>query len=290
MKLIMLCLLCATGVLLSGEPLLEKLVLFNGDTAKTWSAAEATMLPSTDRVKTAGPSLHWHITVDYYAGEAKYPIGWPRVSHTVTGATGDWSAWDFLHMWIYTGTSREALPTAPVSLIISQGGDKSLNYSRTLSELKKGEWVEVRIPISKFSQPNDVRVMQFSIAEDKYHHQDKLDFYIDDLALLRYAAPTVLDFTAVNAVMFDDVRQIPVSFRLTGISQFEHKRVTWELRRQGRVMAGGTVESGRGGQRVALDVSKASLQAGDYELRASVEGGTATATALVRVVASPWRL
>ena len=290
MKLIALCLLCAASALRSDEPLLEKLVLFNGDTAKTWSAAEATMLPSTDRVKTAGPSLHWHITVDYYAGEAKYPIGWPRVSHAVTGAAGDWSAWDFLHMWVYTGTSREALPPVPATLIISQGADKSLNHLRTLSELKKGEWVEITIPISKLSQPNDVRLMQFSIAEDKYHHQDRLDFYIDDLALLRYAAPTVMGFTAVNAVMFDDVRQIPVSFRLTGISQFEHKHVTWELRRQGRVKAGGTVECGRGGQRVALDVSKASLQAGDYELRASVEGSTASAAARVRVVASPWRL
>lgn len=282
-------LFCGIALLcVAGEPPMEKLVLFGGDSAKSWSAAEATMTPSADHVKTSGASLHWHITVDYYAGESKYPIGWPRVSHSFAESARDWSAWDFVHVWIYTETSRDKLPREPVGLAIS-APDKHSSYYRPLSELKKGEWVEIKVPVSQIPRPSDVRSIQFHIAEANYKHGDKLDLYMDDLALLRYAEPVLLDFAAENAVMFADARALPVRFQLAGIKPGASAGVTCELVRDGKVAAHVVWTAQRGPQRFAFDLGRQKLAPGNYELVACVAGGTQPATARVRVVESPWR-
>ena len=281
------CLLCLSGSLLAEQPQMERRVLSDGTTAKTWSMAEATMESATDVAKTGGPSLHWHVTVDHFAGEPKYPIGWPRVGLTLKGDARDWSAWDYLHFWIHARTSRKELPRVPAVLNILQGQGKSSPYMFILSDLKKDEWLEVKIPVSKLSLASDVRTLQFNIAEDQYHHQDTLDFHIDDLALLRYASPTLVEFASVNAVMFSDAKFVPASFTLSGIKPDEHKRVRLQLKRDGQVIASGEFDAKRGTQQLALNVSKASLKPGEYELVGAVDGG-ASSVAHVRTVESPW--
>lgn len=271
------------------EPKMERRVLSDGAAAKAWSQSEATMESSTDVVKTGGPSLHWRVTVDHHAGEPKYPIGWPRVSLALKGGARDWSAWDYLHFWIRMSTSRKELPRVPAVLNIPQGAaGKTAPFMLILSDLKKDRWLEVRIPVAKLAVAKDVHMLQFNIAEDQYHHQDTLDFYIDDLALLRHATPALVDFTAVNAVMFSDARSVPASFMLSGIPAGEPRRVTLELRQAGAVIAASDYTTVRGTQRLVLDVSKAVLKPGEYELAGSVEGGAA-ALSSVRVVASPWQ-
>jgi len=268
---------------------MEKRVLFGGDSAKTWSPAESTVTPSAERVKVSRASLHWHVTVDFYGGEKNYPIGWPRFSHAIPeGPQRDWSGWDYLSMWIYTETSREALPREPVGLGL-YAPDKSSAYSRTLSELKKGEWAEIRIPLSQIPRHQDVRSMQFHIAEARYKHEDKLDLYVDDIALLRYARPTLLEFAAENAVMFANAQCVPVRFQLAGVKPDASVEVACELKRDGKAAARATVRAARGAQRVALDLGRKKLVPGDYELIATVAGNPQPVTAKVRLVESPWR-
>lgn len=289
MKHLPLCLLCLSSSLLAEQPQMERHVLSDGTSAKTWSMAEATMESATDVVKAGGPSLHWHVTVDHFAGEAKYPIGWPRVGLTLKGDACDWSAWDYFHFWIHARTSRKALPRVPAVLSVLQGQGKSSPYMLVLSDLKKDEWLEVKIPTSKLPLANDVRTLQFNIAEDQYHHQDTLDFHIDDLALLRYAAPTLVEFSSVNAVMFGDAKFVPASFTLSGIKPDEHKRVTLQLKRDGKIIASGEFDAKRGAQQLALEVRKVLLKPGGYELTGTVDGGGAAVVSRVRIIESPWR-
>lgn len=268
---------------------MEKQVLFAPESAKKWSQAECSLEPSTARQRAGMPTLHWHITVDYTTGEPKYPIGWPRITYAVpAGPQRDWSGWDFLHFWVYTDTSRETLPRDPVGLSLSMP-DKSSTLHRPLAELKKGAWIEITVPIATLIRPGDVRVFQFHISESNYRHQDTLDFYIDDLALLRYAKPTLLDFAAERAVMFVDAKSIPATFRLVGIQAGQSTEVACELRQQGRVAARTSLKASRGPQHALFDVSHARLQPGDYEMIATVPGGTQAATAKVRLVESPWK-
>lgn len=275
----------ATGITRDG--VWEKFPLVDTADAKAWSVAESEVQPSAERAKSAPRSWHWHVTVDHFAGEPKYPIGWPRISHAFpAGVARDWAAWDFLHVWVLVETSREALPAEPAGLGLLNP-DRANGYNRPLRELRKGEWVELNLPIAQIPRPGDVRQIQFHIAEANYRHGDTLDFYFNDLALARYAEPVLFDLAAENAVVFSDVRRLPVRFQLLGVKPGERAAVTCELRRAGRMVARTTADMERGAQRPVLALSGPSLSPGDYEVWAKV--GVREATARLRVVETPWQ-
>lgn len=267
----------------------ERRVVFGPESAPRWSAAESRVDAAPAPAAPDRPTLHWHVTVDHTAGEVKYPIGWPR-AHGVLAelAARDWSAWDFLQLRVYTDSSRASLPAEPVGLILHTP-DKAAAYQRPLAELQKGRWVDIRIPLAQVPRRHDVRLLQIHIAESKYRHQDQLDLYFDEIVLLRYARPTLVDFAAEGAVLFADTKFIPVRFQLLGVPADTAVEVTCELRRDGQVAAQAAARGTRGAQRVVLDVSRQSLAPGAYELAARVAGGGAPATAPMRLVASPWK-
>lgn len=270
------------------EPPLEKRIVFGPESSSAWSVAESTVERSTVHTRNGSPVLHWHITVDHFAGEPQYPIGWPRANCALRDAAArDWSEWDYFQFWVYTDTTRAALPQEPVGLTLYTP-EKQDAYHRPLTELKKGEWVQVRIPLAQVPRHHDVRLMQVHISESQYRHQDQLDFYFDELALVRYAQPTLLDFAPEGQALFADEQQLPVRFQLTGVKSNERVEVTCELRTGATVVARTTVAAARGPQRVVIDLSSAKPQAGEYQVVARASGG-AEASARVRLVASPWQ-
>ena len=273
----------------ASPPVMERQLLFGGASAQGWSPAESTLEVSAAHVKVNATALHWHVTVDYYSGEPKYPIGWPRFGRSIpAGPQRDWSGWDYLHFWVYTTASRHTLPRDPLGLGLHTP-DRTRAFSLSLTELKLNEWVEIRIPISKIARPNDVRNIQFHIAEANYKHQDQLDLFIDDLALLRYAHPTLLDFAAETAVLFADAKLVPATFQLVGVKSGEMLPVTCELRREGKVLARTTAQMTRGPQRIVVELGRGGLAPGFYELTATAGDGASAPPATVRVVESPWR-
>ncbi|MCX7007153.1 MAG: hypothetical protein NTY53_07880 [Kiritimatiellaeota bacterium] len=284
-----LCLLTTASVFATAAPEMEKQLLFGGVSTKGWSPAESTLEVSAAHVKVNTNALHWHVTVDYYGGEAKYPIGWPRFGRNIPeGEQRDWSAWDFLHAWIFTTSSRAALPKEAIGLGLHTP-DKSSAFNTTMSQLKIGEWVEVVIPIAKIARPGDVRNIQFHLSESNYKHADQLDLWIDDLALLRYARPVVLDFAAETAVLFTDAKVVAARFQLAGVKPNATVPVTCELRRAGNVVAQSTVQATRGAQRIVIEPKSGTLTPGVYELTARAADGQPAAPVQLRVVESPWR-
>ena len=267
---------------------MEKRVVFGPESAKQWSAAESSLEASTRRTRTGQPALHWHITVDHFGGEAKYPVGWPRINCALREpALRDWSDWDYLQFWVYTDTSRATLPREPVGLILHTP-DKEGAYHRPLPELKKGVWVQIRLPLSEVPRRHEVRLMQFHISDSNYRHQDELDLYFEEIALLRYAQPTLLEFTPENTVMFADANVVPVRFNLAGLKPGENAEVTCVLRQEAKVVAETKVKAGRGPQRMALKLGGTKMRAGDYEVQARVADRTQAAAVRVRLVESPW--
>ena len=122
-----------------------------------------------------------------------------------------------------------------------------------------------------------------------YRWNYQLDFYIDDLALLRYAQPTVLDFAAETAVMFANAKAVAVRFQLAGVKPGDTVPVACELRRDGRVVASATTQSARGPNRIVIEPARGSLAPGMYELTARAGDGQSAPPAALRVVESPWR-
>lgn len=283
--------LCCVFLVVAGrasEEAFEKSLLFSGEVPSRWSAAESAMGRSSQRAKVSDGSLHWHVTVDYETGEVNYPIGWPRVSHAIAEGNRDWSGWEFLRMWVYADSSREALPRDPVGLGLHTP-DKASAFHRPLSELRKGEWTEVVVPIAQLPAAGaDVRQIQFHISESNYRHGDTLDIYIDDLCLARHAAPLLSDFSAECRVMFSDACELAVRFGVMGVKQNEQVEVACELRREGEPAARGAWKVPRGPQRCVLKLGGERLAPGEYELVARLGGSGEPVTAPVRVVESPW--
>jgi hypothetical protein len=270
----------------AGDPGLEKQALLGGDLEKVWATAESDVAVETHRVKASGAAMRWHIAVDHFGGEAKYPIGWPRVWRTLKGPERDWSAWDFLEFWVYAETSREKLPTTPVTLLVrTEAGEGS--GSRPLTELKKGEWVQFVIPVADLPRPEAVQQIMFSISDANYRHQDQVTFTIADLALVRYAAPTLLDFAPEQGVTFADAAGLAVRFRVTGLKPGETAECSCELRRDGVVVSRSTLSAGRGAHRLVLAFGEKPAAPGLYEVTARIGAGPPQ-TAAVRLVEPPW--
>lgn len=272
---------------LAGDAPLETRILFQSDSAKSWSAPESTMDASSKRVKTHPASLHWHVTVDYNAGEVNYPIGWPRINHAFAESERDWTDWEYLRMWIYTETSRETLPREPVGLALHTP-DKISAYTQRLTELKKNEWVEVRIPLSLLPETHEVRLIQLHISESSYQHGDTLDLYIDDLALERHATPVIGELAAETPVMFADARQLPVRFQVLGLRKGAQSDLGYALRHQGQTVAQGTWKVTRDSRRALAEITSFPLPAGAYELVTTISPGGSSASAPLRIVESPW--
>ncbi|MBM3471959.1 MAG: hypothetical protein FJX75_01640 [Armatimonadetes bacterium] len=231
-----------------------------------------------------GRSLHFHIDVDHTAGEPNYPIGWPRMAMKPPAELQDWSRCDFLELVIHTETSRESLPSSPLGFI-AHTPDKQNAYNRNLAELRKGETTTIVIPLSQIPRHNFVPHIQFFISESNYKHGDVLDFYIDDIALTRYAGPTLSDFVALQSIAFSDVSCLGARFRLLGVEEGKTAAVKASIRQGGAAVAEAQWELARGEHEMWLPLKKP-LTSGEATLELSL--GESKQAAKVRIVASPY--
>lgn len=271
----------------AGGAAMERRPLVGGDMAKAWATIESTATPEAAAGSAAAPVMRWHVAVDHLGGEPKYPIGWPRVWRTFKGAEGDWSGWDYLEFRLRAETTREKLPAAPVTLLVKADSGTG-SWTRSLAAAKKGEWVPFTIPVADLPQPGAVREIMFSTSDSNYRHKDEVTFLIADLALVRYAAPTLLDLAPEQSVLFADAASVAVQFRASGIKPGDTAPCVCELRQGGAVVARATATVGRGSHRLVLTFGEKPPAPGAYELTARLADGPPT-TAAVRLVESPWK-
>ena len=278
----------ASAQMIVREGPMEKLVLDGGEDVSPWGVAEATVTADAAHVKQGETAMHLAIPVDHYAGQPDYPIGWPRTYRDFREPwQQDWSSFEFFSFCIYCATSREALPSEPLGLILYTP-DKVRAYNRTLTELKKDEWVHVVIPLNQVPRHESVTRIQFYISESRYSHGDTLDIYVDDIALTRYAEPTIDAFAVGQKAIWSDARWLPATFRMLGLQAGDEAVVEFQVRRGRRVAARATRSVAQGTQRAWIDLGPRALPAGSCEVAARLKGARDWVTAPVRVVASPW--
>lgn len=269
-----------------GGAVMERVPLFDGRTEKVWFTAESEVAAETNGPSATAPSLRWQIKVDHYGGEPKYPIGWPRVWRAFKGDERDWSSFDFLEFRVRADTTREKLPGTPVTLQVRTDVGEG-NWSRPLTELKKGEWVKFAFPLGELPKLKAVNQIMFSISDSDYRHNDEVEFTIADLALTRFTAPTLLEFVPEQAVLFTDAPGLPVRFRVSGLKAGQRAEVVCELQRDGKTIARETLAAGRGPQRLVMRPGEKPWPPGAGELVGRIgEGPPQIST--VRWVESPW--
>jgi len=277
---------CAQEQAATPEPKMEKLPISDEETGEGWDVAEATMTPSETHARE-GKALNFHIDVDHSTGEPNYPIGWPRTYHNNPEDRRDWSQWDFLDFWLYADTSRDKLPSSPLGLIL-RCPDRESSWSRTLSEAKKGEWVHFRFPLADIPNIHDCTAIQFFIAESNYTHKDVVDFYIDELALLRYAEPTIVSLRPLQGLLYKDEAAVRVEVDVSGLDIGEMAEVSCRLKQAKEMLGGRVTQVTRGRQTFLLELDVTRLAPGDGRLEARVMEDGPIMSRPIRVVSSPW--
>ena len=267
------------------EPPMEELMIADGDSGSVWTPAEATMEPDDVHAR-AGRAMHFHIDVNHSTGQPDYPIGWPRAYTTIPEGQRDWTDWDFIDFWLYADTSREGLPGSPLGFIV-RCPDKANSFSATLSQADKGEWVHFRFPISALPSAADCTAIQFFISESNYRDGDVLDFWIDDLKLLRYAEPTIIRLQPLNQVLYADQPVLRVAVEMTGLEDAATAQVEVALVRDDETVQQASAPLAAGVTTIPLSV-EGGATAGEYQVQARVVGSDRTVTKTVRVVSSPW--
>jgi hypothetical protein len=267
------------------EPAMETLVLADGDGDSEWHTAEATMRPDATHA-IEGRAMRFHIDVNHETGQPDYPIGWPRTYMSMPKDARDWRKWDFVEFWLYADTSRESLPNTPLGFIV-RSPDKPNSYHRTVHEAQKGKWTRVRVPTSDMPSPADCRAVQFFISESNYNHGDVLDFWIDGLALLRYAEPTIISMQPVGRLQYADTDVVRIEVGMTGLEEGQTAELLVRLVRDSKTVRQSSAVLRSGIQAVPLKVG-GKLDAGCYELQAQIAGSQRTVSETIRVISSPW--
>ncbi len=213
------------------EANIERLVLDDMEDVSDWynGSPDETALSASPAHARQGKSLKFANVVDHAKGEPKYPVGWPRTGKDLARAKmTDWSGYDFFECWIYAQTSRAALPAAPLSVGFYHSGPRR-STSLALNQVRKDAWVRIVVPVAELSDPKDVQRVQFSISESSYRHGDRVDFFIDEMALARYADPAIAELTVERRLLFSGDRTVAAEFKLVGRRGLDEAKVEFEV-------------------------------------------------------------
>ncbi|MCE5241427.1 hypothetical protein LLH23_23425 [bacterium] len=266
----------------------ERLMLDDGlDTdAATWAPAEAVLTVDKKHAKHGDTALRLHIDVNWETGEKNYPIGWPRMYRNWPQAAQDWTRYDYLEFSIFTEASRPKLPFNPLGLILKGEKGRSV-LTRELSELRPGEWTDFRVPLVGVPDLPTMTGAGFYISESNYKHGDVLDFWIDNISLVRIVEPTAAGTVLPEQVIAADAGYLPLNLNLMGVAPDQKVDVVWQLRAGRASAATGKLAAGRGLSRVYLSLPPAGLTPGGYEL--ALKTGSETLAFPLKVVGSAWQ-
>ncbi len=270
------------------EAFLEKRVVDDGsaESAKKWSAAEATCTSDTKHSKSGRNVLHLHIDVDWKTGEKKYPIGWPRITRQMPKDMQDWGGYDYFQFSIFVESSRTNLPATPLGISLYLP-DKPRTFHKQLSELQIGKWTDFRIPLQEISGTNPCTGMQFHISESDYKDGDVLDFWIDGIELARYVKPFIAEARIVEQAVMSDSRSLEIEVALFGLKDKPPADAECMIASGGKTEFKGVLSLSQGRNRYSLPLSERLAQ-GSFEVSIS-HGGRTVRAGNLRVIPSPFQ-
>lgn len=253
-----------------------------------WQPSECTVTVAADQRAAGQPTLHVHIPVDHHAGEAKYPIGWPRLYCALReGAERSWSEYDRFEFMILAKMTRTDLPKAPLNLQIHCPA-RPATLDRALAEIRLDEWVQISIPTAAIPQVERVAQLGLNISESNYRDQEVLDFYLGAFRLVRSLDCRVERLTLKAAAVFADRAVLPVELVVAGPPPMVSRGVPFTLRCGERVLRTETLPVRRGSQVLDMDIAELRLAPGEYSLAAFDDDPQRRQAATFRVVTSPW--
>ncbi|MBN2451386.1 MAG: hypothetical protein JXR77_13425, partial [Lentisphaeria bacterium] len=253
-----------------------------------WGPAECAVTAEKELLAEGRPTLLLHIPVDHESGEAKYPIGWPRMYTDVKGgAESSWAEYDRFEFQVHTRMTRDKVPGTPLNFQM-HCPSRPQSTDRNLAELVLDEWVRIVIPTADIGNVGEIARLGFNISESNYRHGEVLDFRIGGFRLLRSATCRVDRMEVLAPAIYADRGALPVELVVSGPPANVSRGVPFALHSGGRLLRRETLPVRRGRQALTMDVSELRLGPGEYELVAFEEDGERCRRARFTVVSSPW--
>ena len=196
-----------------------------------WSPAESTV--QLDSVKFSGrPVLKWVAPIDHFAGEKKYPVGWPRMYFTrfytpKPRLISNWSDWDFVEFDVKIELKNDsANKNCPITFIIASDAP-TFNYP--LKKLHDGKLHRIRIPVDRITNPAKIVRFGFSIAESNYKHGAKLTVQAGNFHLSRSAECTVQRVKLLTPALTAADTAVKLKLHVSGPANDVARGVPFEL-------------------------------------------------------------
>jgi hypothetical protein len=148
--------------------------------AKRWEPAECTVAQN-------GNAMTVNMPVDHKGGEAKYPVGWPRLYlRKLTSAEKDWSKAKALSFKIkleFTGKSEKQ----PIAFQVKTQSSKEAKVKTTfllIPGLINNKEVTATLDLSNIKDLNNVVCLGINISEEHYKHGENVKFTVSDFKLI----------------------------------------------------------------------------------------------------------
>ena len=290
--LVLLCPICALAqappqTVFEGKK--EVLYLDHWAAPERWGSAECTVTASQERLADGRPTVHIHMPVDHYAGEKKYPIGWPRTGIDPQAMwERDWTSFEHLEFMVYTESSRDKLPKTPITLIL-YCPDRHHSWSRLLGELELNQWVKFSLPISKMEYVESVKTVKLSISESSYKHGDQLHFYVGGFRFVRSSGCELQQMKVKAAAVYRGQPTIDLEIDVLGVAKGISRAVPFTIRQGDAVIRRESLPVRRGRYVLPMDVAELKLAPGTYTIVAFDDDADKTKSDTFRVVDNPWK-
>lgn len=255
---------------------------------KSWKPAECTLEVSRHKV-WGRDALKMHIPIDYQSGESKHPIGWPRMYAAVISAEQKWGVHDYFEFQVLSDSSTAKLPVDPLMLQLfdEQGARRS---HIKLNDLKHGEWITVRIPLTALGATDKVPRVGFNISEANYQDKESVTFHLGGFRLACHREVSILDYNLSTPAIFNDAGVLPIEFTASGPQDKLAGGIEFRLR------LGATGNSAqwsrplvRGRQVLYLELPSKPLNPGLYTFSMHCGGAELAQAGEIMVTSSPWR-
>lgn len=157
-----------------------------GDPKTDLTQKDAAVAGSTDVVKQGKQSLSFMIRVNWTKRPNEtYAKGWPMMRRTFE-TPRDWTDYDYISFWLYTRTEAKLLQerVLRVGFPDAAGTGNRLDWY-TIPGIKPGNWQKVMVPKTLDVDWSQVQGISFYVAEAWYQDGDKIDFFVDDMQLVK---------------------------------------------------------------------------------------------------------
>lgn len=261
-----------------------------------WSPAESSVTLAKEKIN-GRPTVKWVAPIDHFAGEKKYPVGWPRMYYTSfnrkPAVLNNWKDWDFFEFDVRMKLENDPKNTlCTVSVILTNADGTPPRYYVSLTKQHDGKIRTVRIPIDRLSNPAKITSWGFSISESGYKHGGKLTVWAGNFRLTRSTECVVEDIKLLTPAITAADQAIRVAMRISGPAGDMARGVPFELScaRSGKVIRRETLPAQRGIRELEIETGELSLAPGNYTLTAFPDNKLKAKSVTFRVMTSPYKV